>query len=156
MSIQVVSFTCTLKNMLGQIISETYNREVLTGSPQPDAMLKGLSKKLVDLKPGEKRTISLSAEEAYGFYDPKKIILFPKSKLPKGLAVGQMVTIVSKTNVTRVYKVLQIMDSMVSLDGNHPLAGQDLVFEIKTLEARDATPEEIEESLNHISTQLLH
>ena len=45
---------------------------------------------------------------------------------------------------------------MVSLDGNHPLAGQDLIFEIEALEVRDATPAEIDESVNIVSTQLLH
>jgi FKBP-type peptidyl-prolyl cis-trans isomerase SlyD len=45
---------------------------------------------------------------------------------------------------------------MVALDGNHPLAGQDLTFEIETVEARDATAEEIIKSSNMISTQVLH
>jgi FKBP-type peptidyl-prolyl cis-trans isomerase SlyD len=45
---------------------------------------------------------------------------------------------------------------MVSLDGNHPLAGQDLVFEIETLDARDATELEVFEAQNLVATQLLH
>lgn len=45
---------------------------------------------------------------------------------------------------------------MVSLDGNHPLAGQDLIFEIEALQARPATDLEIASSANPISTQLLH
>jgi FKBP-type peptidyl-prolyl cis-trans isomerase SlyD len=45
---------------------------------------------------------------------------------------------------------------MVSLDGNHPLAGQDLIFEIEALDARLATPSEIESAVNSVSVQLLH
>jgi FKBP-type peptidyl-prolyl cis-trans isomerase SlyD len=98
----------------------------------------------------------VSAEEAYGFYDPKKVILFPKKKLPQGLRIGQSVSIAGKSGTIRTYVVLQFHDDMVSLDANHPLAGQDLIFEIEALEARDATPEEIEESSNVVSSQLLH
>ncbi|QLY24395.1 peptidylprolyl isomerase [Bdellovibrio sp. KM01] len=156
MNVQVISFNCLLKNKTGQLISSTFNREVLTSVAHTDSILMGLSKGLQNLKKGEKRTIAVSAEEAYGFYDPKKVILFPKMKLPKNLRVGQPISIVGKSGTIRNYIVLQFHDGMVSLDGNHPLAGQDLIFEIEALEARDATPEEIHESLNVVSTQLLH
>lgn len=156
MSFQVISFNCLLKNKLGHIISTTYNRDVITGTNPPDPTLIGLYKGLSNLKTGERRSIAVSAEEAYGLYDPKKIILFPRNKLPKGLIVGQIVNIVSKTKVVRTYKVLEFMQNLVSLDGNHPLAGQDLIFEIEALEARDANPDEIAESTNFVSNQLLH
>jgi FKBP-type peptidyl-prolyl cis-trans isomerase SlyD len=61
---------------------------------------------------------------AYGLYDPKKVILYPRNKLPKSIIVGQTISITSKTNVVRTYKVLQLMDTLVSLDSNHPLAEQ--------------------------------
>ncbi|MGE0763896.1 MAG: peptidylprolyl isomerase [Bdellovibrionales bacterium] len=156
MSIQVISFNCLLKNKAGRLISSTFNREVLSSCGNENAMLSGLSKALQNLKKGEKRTISLSAEQAYGLYDPQKIILFPKKKLPRHLRVGEMVTIVGKSGTARVYKVVQYYDDMVSLDGNHPLAGQDLIFEIEALDAREATPQEIDDSLNVLSSQLLH
>ncbi|QDK46218.1 peptidylprolyl isomerase [Bdellovibrio sp. ZAP7] len=156
MNVQVVSFNCLLKNKLGQLISSTFNREVLVSVSAPNQPLVGLSKGLQNLKKGEKRTIAVSAEEAYGFYDPKKVILFPRTKLPKTLRVGETVSITGKSGTIRTYIVLQFHDGMVSLDGNHPLAGQDLIFEIEATEAREATPEEIDESVNVVSGQLLH
>lgn len=157
MSFQVISFNCLLKNKLGHVISTTYNREVLTGADLSGSLLVGLYRGLENLKAGEKRSIALSAEEAYGLYDPKKVILYPRSKLPKApLAIGQIINITSKTNVVRTYKVIKILENMVSLDGNHPLAGQDLIFEIDTLEARPATADEIAESVSSISTPLFH
>lgn len=156
MPVQVISFNCLLKNKTGQVISTTFNRDVLTSQANADAMLIGLSKGLQNIKAGEKRTITVTAEEAYGFYDPKKVILFPKSKLPKNMLVGQTVSIAGKSGAIRTYKILEFHDGMVSLDGNHPLAGQDLIFEIEAIEVRDATPEEIEESSNVVSSQLLH
>lgn len=157
MNAQVISFNCTLKNKSGKFISSTYNRDVLTISElNLGGALSGLNKNLQNLKKGEKRNISVPAEEAYGFYDPKKVILFPLKKLPKNVRIGETVIIVSKTNVERSYRILEIHHEFARLDGNHPLAGQDLIFEIEALEVRDATTQEIEESINTVHQQLLH
>lgn len=145
-----------LKNKVGQFISQTYNREVLTSTQDETAMLLGLSKGLQNLTKGEKRNISLSAEEAYGFYDPKKIILYPQNKLPTKIRAGDPVSIMGKSGTVRSYRVVQLHDGMVSLDGNHPLAGQDLIFEIEALEVREATRSEIDGAQNMVSKQLLH
>lgn len=156
-SIQVISFKCILKNTVGTVISSTFNRDVLTaGQNDQTVMLSGLTKGLQNLIKGEKRSISLSAEEAYGLYDPKKVVFFPRKKLPNTTKKGELINIVSKSGIQRSYRVLELHSDFVSLDGNHPLAGQDLVFEIEALEARDATNEEINESVNVVATQLLN
>ncbi|MCM2354427.1 MAG: FKBP-type peptidyl-prolyl cis-trans isomerase [Pseudobdellovibrio sp.] len=156
MTPQVVSFNCLLKNKAGKFISQTYNRDVLTAIEDSQALLQGLSRGLQNLKKGEKRKINLSAEEAYGFYDPKKIILYPLQKLSKDIRVGQSVNIIGKSGTLRTYFVTQLHAHMASLDGNHPLAGQDLVFEIEALDVRDATSEEIMEAERPLSIQLTH
>ncbi len=156
MSIQVVSFNCLLKNKTGQLISSTYNHDVLAAQDSDAGILKGLAVKMQNLVDGEKRSIELTAEEAYGFYDPKKIIFFPKVKLPKNIRVGVTVQITGKSGQIRSYKVLQLHDNMATLDANHPLAGQDLIFEIEVISARAASASEIEESGKPISSQLLH
>tara|TARA_B110001454_G_C12723340_1_gene436791 strand:+ start:8466 stop:8939 length:474 start_codon:yes stop_codon:yes gene_type:complete len=157
MSVQVISFKCVLKNKLGTVISSTFNRDVLTaGQNDPTSMLSGLTKGLQNLTKGEKRSIALSAEEAYGLYDPKKVVFFPRKKLPSNTKKGELINIVSKSGIPRAYRVLEIHSDFASLDGNHPLAGQDLVFEIEAIDARDATNEEINESLNMVATQLLN
>lgn len=156
MTIQVVSFNCLLKNKTGQLISSTYNHDVLAAEDSNGSLLKGLALKMQNLVNGEKRSIELPAEEAYGFYDPAKIIFFPKVKLPKTVRVGGTVQITGKSGQIRSYKVLQLHDNMATLDANHPLAGQDLIFEIEVISARAASAHEIEESGNMVSGQLLH
>ncbi len=156
MSIQVISFNCVLKNTAGKVISFTYNREVITSLEGQKDLLEGLARGLQGLTKGEKRKISLSAQEAYGFYEPSKVILFPKKKFGREVRVGESISIVGKSGATRTYKVIQVHQDMVTLDGNHPLAGQDLIFEIETVEARDATADEIADSTNVISSQVLH
>lgn len=157
MRAQIISFNCIVKNKVGKVISSTYNREVLTLSePEPNSVLFGLNKNLQNLRKGERRCIAVAAEEGYGLYDPHKIILFPRKKLPNTIQKGEMVKIVSKTGVIRTYLVLEIHNDLVRLDGNHPLAGQDLIFEIETLDARDATRQEIDHSINPVNKQLVH
>lgn len=157
MSVQIISFNCDLKTKTGRLISSTFNRDVINAvQPGEPALLEGLARGLQDLKKGERRSISLHAQEAYGFYDPKKIVLLPRKKMPREVRIGQSVSILDRKGQARSYRVLQFHDELVSLDGNHPLAGQDLVFEIEAIDARDATPVEIAESVNLISKQLLH
>ena len=157
MRTQVISFNCILKNKVGTLISSTFNRDVLTAVDQDQtALLAGLAKGLQNLKKGEKRSIELSAEEAYGLYDPKKVVLFPRKSLPKTVKKHETVHVGGTSGVLRPYRVLELFPDYASLDGNHPLAGQDLVFEIEAIEARDATPKEIDASTNRVGTQVLH
>lgn len=158
MQAQIVSFKCLLKNATGQLISSSFNRDVLTSPSGEGAPLKGLAYALHGLKKGEHRSIHLKAQDAYGFYDPSKVILFPLNKIPdsKDVRPGQTVSILSKKGILRTYQVLQIHGNMVSLDENHPLAGQDLVFEIEATEARDATTEEIAEVQSLFSKKWVH
>lgn len=158
MQAQIISFKCLLKNVAGQLISSSFNRDVLTSPSGEGAPLKALALALHGLKKGESRSIHLKAQDAYGFYDPKKVILFPLNKIPdfKNISRGQTVSIVSKKGIFRTYRILQIHGDMVSLDENHPLAGQDLVFEIEATEVRDATLEEIAEDQNLVSKEWVH
>ncbi|WP_409478534.1 peptidylprolyl isomerase [Pseudobdellovibrio sp. HCB154] len=156
MNPQIISFNCLLKNRAGKLISATYNRDVLNAIDADDAQLIALAQGLQNIKKGEKRKISISAEQAYGFYDPKKIILYPTRKLPKDIRLGQSIKILTKSGIIKNYVVSQFHNDLTSLDGNHPLAGQDLVFEIEALDVRDATDEEIENSNNSVSKQILH
>ncbi len=158
MQAQIVSFSCLLKNITGQLISSSFNRNVLTSHSGEGAPLKSLAYALHGLKKGERRSIYLKAKDAYGFYDPSKVILFPLCRLPnsENICCGQIVSILSKKGKLRTFRVLQVQGDMVSLDGNHPLAGQDLIFEIEATEARDATLEEIAETQNSFSKQWVH
>ena len=144
MAIQVVSFHCVLKNKLGRVISSTFNQNVMTDGPRDAETLTALVEALQDLEKGEKRKISLRAEQAYGFYNPKLVITCPLEDLSSGTPVklGERVIYV-KNGIRTAYRVIGVSSDLVTLDANHPLAGQDLVFEIEATEARDATLEEL-------------
>lgn len=144
MKAQIVSLNCILKNRLGKVISSSYCNDVLTSAPQ-EGMLRGLSKALVNLKSGEHRKISISAGDAYGYYDPKLVMVCSRDQFPSRLSLklGQALEVDDGDGNTVKYRVSEISHERITLDANHPLAGQDLVFEIETVSARDATPEEV-------------
>ena len=131
MSIQVISFNCVLSNRAGRLISTTFNRDVLTAQQGQKVILQGLTDGLKNLKKGEKRRISLSASEAYGLYDPQKVIIYPRRKLQPDLQIGSSVVLTFKNQQSSTYRVIELGGEEVTLDGNHPLAGQDLIFEIE-------------------------
>jgi FKBP-type peptidyl-prolyl cis-trans isomerase SlyD len=144
---QVVSFNCVLKNQLGQLISYTVNYDVLTMPHAHEGQwLEGLNEGLRDLKEGEKRSISVSAERAFGFYDPSKVRVCPRHALDKNdVKVGDKVT--GHFEGKKIsFRVTAVRGDDVILDANHPLAGQDLIFEIEALGVRDATTDEISEA----------
>lgn len=151
MKAQIVSFHCVLKNPAGQVLSSTFNRDVITWMEGAAAQgqLQGLVDGLQGLREGERRSIFLPAGQAYGFYDPALVLEIPRRKLgaqARGLKLGDSVWVETPAGDKKLFRVSELRGDQVSLDGNHPLAGQDLIFEIEATEARDATPEEIAES----------
>ena len=144
MAIQVVSFHCVLKNKLGRVISSTFNQNVLTDGPRDAETLTALVEALQDLEKGEKRKISLRADQAYGYYNPKLVMtcLLDDLTVASPIKLGERVIYVKNGKRTS-YRVIGISSDSVTLDANHPLAGQDLIFEIETTEAREATREEL-------------
>lgn len=141
MKAQVVSFRCTLKNKLGRVIGQSFARDVHTHVPSESAPLRGLAEGLQDLKGGEKRRIVVSADRAYGFYDPAKVRVVSRESFDgQPMRVGENVMV--EGDPAR-YRVTHLKGDEITLDANHPLAGQDLIFEIETLQVRDALPEEV-------------
>lgn len=158
MKAQVVSFHCVLKDITGRLISSTFNQEVITHTEGPQQMLRGLAQGLQDLKKGEKRRVVLRAAQAYGYYDPQLVIEIPRKRLYQGehLRLGQQVQAQFHDGGLQMLRVISISRNRVTLDGNHPLAGQDLVFEIEATEAREASAEEIAASTPTGAVRYLH
>ncbi len=150
MKVQIISFHCVLKNKFGKVLSSSVNHDVLTGpSHSTDkSELVALSLGLMNLTAGEKRSISLTAAEAYGFYDPKKVLTMPVGSMTqfKNSKFVEEPVVLDVDGQPRSFRVIEVTADNVILDGNHPFAGQDLIFEIETIAARDATDDEIIDS----------
>ncbi|MCK9372628.1 MAG: peptidylprolyl isomerase [Sulfuricurvum sp.] len=100
-------------------------------------------------KIGESFTVTLSADKAFGNYDPSLVVTEALSELPTEVSVGMELDgyFDEDTDDVVIYTVTEIDGDHATLDGNHPLAGMDLVFEGTVLDIHEATKQEIEEIL---------
>jgi len=106
-------------------------------------IIPGLEKGLVGMKEGDTADILVKAEDAYGLRDDEAIQKLPKEQfegieLQKGMQLyGQ-----GQQGETIQVTVVDFDDKEVTVDFNHPLAGKDLMFNVKVVSERDATEEE--------------
>lgn len=100
-------------------------------------MIPGFDAAVRDMEVGETRTVKIPAADAYGERDEQKVAKLDMKMLPgsENLQVGQRLHLASAAGVPMPCVVVEKDDTHVTLDMNHPLAGQDLTFEIELLEA---------------------
>lgn len=91
--------------------------------------------------------LQLEPEDAFGDYDPELVMLMPVAELGDGVAVGARVEASGPEGEdTCLFTITDIADDMAVLDGNHPLAGIALRFDIRVVEVRQASEQELEEA----------
>ena len=92
-------------------------------------------------------TLQLEPEDAFGEYDPELVMLTPVEDLGEEVTVGLRVEAAGPDGEDRcVFTITDIADDMAGLDGNHPLAGMALRFDIRVVDVRLATEQELEEA----------
>jgi peptidylprolyl isomerase len=91
---------------------------------------------VIGMSPGESKNIAISHKQAYGPYRDDMVIALPRNQVPENLhvAVGQQLQLTLESGKPLVVNVTDISESIVTLDANHRLAGQDLSFELQLLE----------------------
>jgi len=142
---KVVSIEYTVKDAAtGEVIDSNVGQqplEFITGKQQ---IIPGLEKKIKEMSAGESGDILVKAEEAYGQKDESAVQTLPREQfegidLQKGMTLyGQ-----GENGETVQVTVKDFNDENVTIDFNHPLAGKDLMFSVKIVGVRDATPEEV-------------
>lgn len=91
---------------------------------------------LVGMQPGEKKTMSIAPDDAFGDYAPENVFSVPRSDFPEDIepAVGMGLEVAGEDNEEYMVTVVAVNDETVSLDTNHPLAGEDLTYEFELVE----------------------
>ncbi len=107
-------------------------REPLTATLGQGHLISGFENGLVDMTIGEKKTIEIEPENAYGQINPQMVNEVAKTQVPEGVSVGDMLQAMSPAGPINV-KVLDIKEDIVVLDANHPLAGQKLIFDLEVI-----------------------
>jgi peptidylprolyl isomerase len=96
----------------------------------------GFVEAVIGMKPGQSKTVEIPAKEAYGLHSKEMIAVIERSKLPAHLnpEVGQRLRIDQADGQKIPVTVVEVSDSTVTLDANHPLAGKDLIFDIELVQ----------------------
>ena len=96
-------------------------------------MIPGFEQGVVGMAAGESRTVIIAADQAYGIYQPQGVIEVPRSDIPASLPleVGMQLQATGRDGRPAYMTVLELSDDRVKLDGNHPLAGKDLTFDLQ-------------------------
>jgi peptidylprolyl isomerase len=91
---------------------------------------------LVGMVPGEIKTVIIPAEDAFGEYDEEKVFTVSRADVPDDLnpAVGDELVLSSEDDEELDVVVVELSDKSITFDSNHPLAGEDLTFEVELLE----------------------
>lgn len=150
MTKKVVSFHYTLKDSAGAELESSHGDEPMMFLEGVGQIIPGLEKQLEGMKVGEKKLVKVPAAEAYGEFDAALVVKVPRKQIPKkDVTVGDQFHAQGEDGQPHIVTVTEVSDAEVTVDGNHPLAGQDLQFDVVISEVRDATTEELEHGHAH-------
>ena len=145
----VFAFNYVLKGADGQMLDASDAGEPLAFLEGTGQIIPKLEEEVITMKAGEKKTVNLSAKDSYGLPDPKMMMDVPKEELAHlKIELGAYLQL-NLGEETKVVRVASINEKSVVLDGNHPLAGVDLVFDIEMMTVREATDEEAQHGHAH-------
>ena len=146
MSRRTITFHFTLKDGRGRLVDTSRGGDPMPFTEATGQILEGLEESLRQMAAGESRSVVVPPDKGYGLPDPTLVQKVPRARLPAAeLRVGDRF----QTGPDRhapVVTVVALEGDDVTLDANHPLAGQELHFEVEVVAVRPASPEEIKDA----------
>ena len=120
----------------GSVFDSSEGREPLEFVVGSGQVIPGFDNAVMGLSVGESKSVNIPSAEAYGPYQENMVLAIEKDKFPAGLSltVGEQLQIPSQNGQPVVVVIKEVTDDKVTLDANHPLAGQDLNFNIELVE----------------------
>jgi peptidylprolyl isomerase len=129
-----LEYTGTLDN--GTTFDTSRGREPLVFTIGDGEWLPAFENAVLGMKVGEKKTFTIPASEAYGPYYEDYILEVPLSLIPSDIVpeIGMQLKQIQEDGTEIIATITEVSEESVTLNANHPLAGQDLTFEIELLE----------------------
>lgn len=126
-----IHYTGTLTN--GSEFDSSVGRDPLEFTIGAGQIISGLDSEVAGMAVGDTKTVTVPADEAYGPRNPEAVQEVPRSAVPENidLVVGKQLQATTADGGNMVVTVAAISDDTVTMDANHPLAGEDLVFEVE-------------------------
>ena len=131
-----VHYTGKLDN--GQIFDSSVDRDPLEVTLGQGALIPGFEKGLIEMEVNENKTITIPKEEAYGEVQKELFQRVRKEELPEGITpeVGMGLLAKNPDGSEQQLRVAEVNETDIVIDANHPLAGQDLTFELQLVEIK--------------------
>lgn len=122
----------------GQVFDSSLEREPIEFTMGQGQLIPGFEKGLLDMKVNEKKTVNVPSDEAYGAPRQELVQEVEKSQLPEEIKPEVGMGLVSKSPDGQEMNlvVAEVKDDTIVVDGNHPLAGKDLTFELEVVEIK--------------------
>lgn len=122
----------------GTVFDSSEGREPLTFTVGSGQVIPGFEEGVIGMAPGDKRTVDIPSDQAYGAYQDGLSVQVDRSQFPAGVTpeVGQQFEVGQSDGSSVVVTVTEVTPSAVTLDANHPLAGEDLTFEIELVDVQ--------------------
>ncbi|MVA97062.1 peptidylprolyl isomerase [Nitratireductor sp. CAU 1489] len=132
----VVRIHYTGKLTDGTEFDSSDGREPLEFEVGSGQIIPGLDNHVTGMSVGDKSTVTIPAEEAYGPRDQNQVQALPRTQIPDTieLSVGTRLQASTPDGQPVGLTVVELTDDTVTVDANHPLAGQDLVFDVEVVE----------------------
>ena len=126
----------------GETFDKSEGREPLEFEVGAGMVIKGFDDGVTGMSVGDKKTITIPFNEAYGPKNPEMIIDMPKNRFPKDMELEVGMALAMSDGQGQQFEVIvtQIKEDSVVLDANHPLAGKDLIFDLELVEIVGGTP----------------
>jgi FKBP-type peptidyl-prolyl cis-trans isomerase SlyD len=140
----IVSFHYTLTDATGEVLDTSRGREPVSYLHGHGQIFPGLERQLTGLAAGDRATLMVPAAEGYGERRPELTVSVRRDQFPDDfqLTIGSQV-MSQGTEQPMVFTIAGVEGDTVLLDGNHPLAGKDLHFDVEVIHVRAATAEEL-------------
>jgi peptidylprolyl isomerase len=118
----------------GTVFGSSNGREPMQFVIGENSIIAGLKEAVLGMAPCESKTAKIAADKAFGPRLEEAVKVVNRNQCPENLELGQKLEMTGRDIQTTVVKVIEISESKVTLDTNHPLAGEDLTLDIKLLE----------------------
>jgi len=141
----VVSLHYTLTNDGGEQLDSSAGNDPLEYLHGGEGIIPGLEQELAGKEVGDKFVVTIQPEDAYGESRPELVSQVPRAQFPEeqDIQPGMQFQAQGPNGETQLITVKSVDDEHVKVDGNHPLAGQILHFDVSVEGIREATEEEI-------------
>jgi len=120
----------------GKVFDSSYKKDPIKFTIGKGQVISGLEQMIVGMQPGETKTTMIKADQAFGQHAANKVVKMDRNLLPETLEIEPGKRFQGRKADGTVYfvRVVEVSDSGITVDMNHPLAGQDLIFDVELVE----------------------